>query len=717
MVRLVKPQENVIQSRSGISLGAAQAPGLAQAQAGAAVERLGAQYFEEAKQANQTIEYSNAMTKATEEYTKASRDRMSRAVDENGNPNYQSLVSDVANIGADVRNKIGSTIIDPDVRRRFDLEFNKFDSNQQLQAFSAARKHQIEFGRASLYNSMNTRENAALAVNPQQLGFYEDQNRKELASALASGLISPVEHARMAESFRTKVRVGSWRNLVDGAAAPSSTETDPYGSSVERLQKLQTELASDESGATGLNTEERNKLIEYTDAKIRSVKKQEELARAEHNKVLKQQVELNMLRAKGAIDEGTMDDAQLLAMKESLGAAPHEQEMNYEKLRQRLVSKQTRVLKTDNTISDMTDAVARGQDLEASYSNSQLNDLYRDTVKNLTDPQSGEQPDLMTVSKAVSQHKASYKPLMDRYSNVARFGKGEQLFEAVRAFEALRTENPQAINKMNNDDQAFLIAMENRLETTDTDPDVIVQTLRDQIYNRKEPIINARLKEFNKNKKFSEDKLASTIKNTFDTNRFLGFIDLPGGEPELSSGVVQQVQSLVRDGYVRTGNEDDAMKYAEHQLRTKAAVTQINGANSLMFNPPELMFPDLQSVELEAALHEDLAAVMGPEFDPSTVEIASFSGTRGIIDKKTNREVVSYMMFTRGPFGEEQILLQPNGAPMLWEVDADAIRSKLTLKELDARINEIQQKKETYRKNREQLQTPASPLDTTKTIR
>jgi len=284
MVKLVQPQENVIQSRAQIGAGAAQAPGLAQAQAGRSVEQLGQQYFQEARQADQTITYSNAMTQATEEYTLRSKERMSRPTDENGVPNYSSLVEDVGAIGQEIKNSIGATIIDPEVRRRFELEFNRFDSNQRIQAFSAARKHQINYGRASLHQNLDKRIEAAVEVNPDQLAFYEDQTRKELATALNSGLISKLTHDSLADNFRKQVRVNSWRGQL---------ESD--------LEGTLKQLSDNKASALGLKLTEQNKLISEGQRLLRARQKAEN----DRIKMVRQETEAAFDQANDFIKEGT----------------------------------------------------------------------------------------------------------------------------------------------------------------------------------------------------------------------------------------------------------------------------------------------------------------------------------------------------------------------------------------------------------------------------
>jgi hypothetical protein len=325
----------------------------------------------------------------------------------------------------------------------------------------------------------------------------------------------------------------------------------------------------------------------------------------------------------------------------------------------------------------------------------------------------------MDKAQAVAEHKTSYKPLMQEMGNTARFGSTEDIVKTVQSFEIMRETNRHSLANMNKDDIAFITAVENRMETTNDPLDEIVSNIREQVYNKKDPEVRERLSKFSKDKSVSLDRIEDVLKNQFDSNK-LGFIDLPGGEPDLAEGVAVHAQNLIRDGYVKTGNLDDAKAYAEQQFELTAKVNQINGANTLMVNAPTAVFPEFSTAELQTDLHASLRESMGKDFDVESVEIVSYAGTRGIRDSRTGREIVNYMVITRGPFGEEEIVQGEDG-PLMWAVDDQALRANLTKEALADRIEQIAADKKIYTerkaKQKERQENPLSSISDIKSIR
>lgn len=250
MVKLFKPQENVIQSRAGISGSAAQAPGIAQASAGQEVEALGKQYFQEAKRANQATMLSNALTGAKEEYMTNANERMSQSVDENGMPTHEQMISDVGTIGEEARKNASMFIADPEVRAQFDMAFNQFDTQQKIQAFSAARKQSSSWRLAS-YNENKDKWRESAATDPTKVNSAHSDGQLHLDRLLAAGDLSPAQHQDESTKLRSELYTTAWS---------ASIGNDPTGA----RDRLEGSTAS----ALGLKESERQHYLNVAEAAV-----------------------------------------------------------------------------------------------------------------------------------------------------------------------------------------------------------------------------------------------------------------------------------------------------------------------------------------------------------------------------------------------------------------------------------------------------------------
>ena len=230
MVNIVRSNQNPSLGRAGISTSAASQSGAAAigqavessgpaiansaaainnsiAQFGAAVEAEGAKLFAESKRSHQSALLLDKMAGATEAFTAARIERSKKAVDENGNPTFGTLVQDVGSIGNKLMEDATKTIIDPEVAEQFRMQFGNFVANQKVTALREAAAQQVDFSRATLNKGLHSLTNQATADTYDQVGTYDNMGRAALDDALASGTISAVEHDKMSRGFSNQIRV------------------------------------------------------------------------------------------------------------------------------------------------------------------------------------------------------------------------------------------------------------------------------------------------------------------------------------------------------------------------------------------------------------------------------------------------------------------------------------------------------------------------------
>jgi len=132
------------------------------------------------------------------------------------------------------------------------------------------------------------------------------------------------------------------------------------------------------------------------------------------------------------------------------------------------------------------------------------------------------------------------------------------------------------------------------------------------------------------------------------------------------------------------------------QLRDIAGVSQVNSLNRAMFNPPEKVFPQFTSEQLEHNLRELVAEVKGPSFDAASLEIQSFSGTRGLFNN-AGQEIIQYMVYGRDEFGQQVPLEDNDGNTVKWVIDpAEVVEglSKAQQDRLEGNVEELKKKRE-----------------------
>jgi hypothetical protein len=659
MVKLVQPQENVIQSRAQIGAGAAQAPGLAQAQAGRSVEQLGQQYFQEARQADQTITYSNAMTQATEEYTMRAKERMSRPTDENGTPNYSSLVEDVGAIGKDIKNSIGSTIIDPEVRRRFELEFNRFDSNQRIQAFSAARKHQINYGRASLHQNMRKRQEAAVQVNPDQLGFYEDQTRKELATARDSGLISPAEHDSMVESFRSVVRKESYRNMI---------KADPA--------KVRAELNFNEAAELGLKPREQEQLLREAEGAIedaqREAIKQERAAEKARADAVSQKVtsfKVAYAEQEAGIAAAGPSLQDLEAVRPEIG------EENYLKLLKEHLRVQKKESREGGALGKLSDAISRGEDVSTFASKTV--DQHLDRTVQAFEQGKGEPATLQEIAGIASGYGRQVRSFAKKMNSSLLEGSLDQAQDALSAYTASRDHKSKALegNAFTNKAEEVGEYAELLIERGGVQPQEAIEIARQRVLSKKDDVAKALRQEFNKIKRFKGTNIKETLQDELDLETFFFNDDI-----EIPTDVLNTYRTFLQEAYVSTGGEinfftdDAAVKIANARMQKTHGITEVGGKKAFMFAPPEKEFPNIDPSTMTQQLHNDVAPILPEGVDVSQVSIFADETTKGnfiTTDLGQRAEIVSYgVQYTKTLADGSQIELPvvnpQTGEPVAW---------------------------------------------------
>lgn len=269
------------QAEGSIPIGAAIAPALANIDLGQTVSRIGSQttqigvgileadnaFKRAVQEADNTAVYANSINQATIEYQNLFQERINQVVDDEGNPTFSTLQSDVAQIGVDVLDNFLNQIESPEVRAQFTNNFQAYTGNQQIGSIGIARDQQMSFINESVSNSVAELGTRAGAATQQDRVFFDRQVEQILNSATANGAMTPEQRFRAADSYRKEVATAIIRNEInqnpqDAFDRVSSTPAPELGlTELERLSlqaEAQTALTRHLKAEDGLDKEQNN---------------------------------------------------------------------------------------------------------------------------------------------------------------------------------------------------------------------------------------------------------------------------------------------------------------------------------------------------------------------------------------------------------------------------------------------------------------------------
>ena len=250
--------------------------------------------FEAAAQAaDNTAVYANSINKATIDYQNLFQERINQSVDEDGNPTFSTLQDDVAEIGNTVLNDYLNNIDDPEVRAKFEQNFNAYTGNQQIASISIARNQQLSFISESVSQSVSELGTRAGASNEQDMLFFKNQAQAILDSAVMSGAMTPEQRFNAEDSFRKEVATARIRNSIN---------EDSFAT----LDTLQNSLAEE----LGLTELERLSLQnEAQTAVTREIRAQEALLKEQDNYIKEQLRDFDrIISLGGQIPEESIDN-------------------------------------------------------------------------------------------------------------------------------------------------------------------------------------------------------------------------------------------------------------------------------------------------------------------------------------------------------------------------------------------------------------------------
>lgn len=523
---------------------------------GADLVRESQQYFNQARDAIDNSLATTAYSKASIEYADAINNRMMQQTDENGMPTFESLGDDIAKIGDDIGSKYGSMLVSPGAASRFNESFKGLRTQHEISALSAARQQQMDFGRASLNQGIDTTTNNAIGGDPSQTNFHVTNGNRMIDEAVRGGLITAQEAQKLKEGMHKGIVSG--QAFIANSQNPEAVKAEldkgnTFGLDPVELQKFK----NDNANAIRVKTERAQKL-----------QKEKESMLAKQQLAIQKELELGMVQ--GTVGPNEIEQAY------ANGQVSHNQRtdmlISWEKSRASGNNKQ----QVRNEIT----ANINAKDPLNEFTSEQINDHYRNAVAVGSLDQNGQPTKKLTLldkAEIASTYLAPVTDLGKEINTAILSGSDQDVIQAVSAMDALEKKNPVAISQGVSSQGMAIAAIVSMNRYTNTPIERIVKEAREQVLNKDQSVYELRDKTFTQVENFKPENIDKTILDATDPGVFVSQAD------KLDSEYKPILYGLLREGFKQTGSEAGALAYFKKSTSSTFGISHFNQKQSLGF--------------------------------------------------------------------------------------------------------------------------------------
>jgi hypothetical protein len=590
-------------------------------------------------------EVNSLMAKSRAELGSAVQQRIAQPLDDQGNPNFSSLVPDVQTAGEQIFAQNSANIQDPAVKRQYELQFKNEIKGAQIKAKGLARQQQLQFMEQSFRAEHESLVQSA-SVDPFRApeSFMREYQQK-VDAGVTLGLFTQEQRNGMLETFRSDVSRAQFNALIelDPAAAESILINNP-----------------ERTGLKGAELEEASKLV---DAKIRDIESQQRIEA--RNKEAKDEAQRKIVAQDlvNRIESGEAGQADILRAKDLIN--PQE----IVQAERKLAETKKKNLKADKDHKKLLQRVTNGDNL-ADFTPGQIQKSYSKVIDQMRIQfgiNEGERMPLSLKASVARVFKGRINSLEQELEHALQSGGMDDAVESLNAYRILSQENPEFTSFLHqNKDKAGDIANYalTLVDKTDVPEQAAIQRARGAILNADDVERNARGRKFGQIKDFKAANIGEVAREELGGDPLFGF------DRRLAPGVVDTFHDLARESYINSGDKDAAIKSARNQMQANYGETEFNGGRLIMFAPPEKMFPGVPAEVLKGRLDADLKSLF-PQIDTDKVEIVSDDVTR------IKKGFISYGLQIRDANGNPVPLINPEtGQLVRWiENPSEVVRS------------------------------------------
>lgn len=671
MATIPLPQDSIARASARASAGRT---GEMAAQIGGQEIDMGFEYIKKATDAYQSTVYNKVLTEEQEELQRKIDERKQQAFDEEGNPTYGTLESDINGYIEESRKRAMSKIIDPRVRDKFDQSFANFSASQAKMARGESRKQFIDWSRAQ-YNDNAERYSAlAISADPEMVEKHIADFKEMNDEMLFNGVISAQEHQAKESLFRSNTSTERFRNEYQSASSATEQQfkelavlldkglisEDDFAKRKEEIdtatnksiETLQAELRQDEN----ISEQTKDKLAREIELSFGGIDSEVVKTVQELNKQKKQQITLTKLEAEVDIAAGTMKRDELQRISSSLKEQGFEGykaalqiEKQYEISEQRGFAKRA----SDNTVASYVNSK---QPIPQNIPTRAVNDYFiaqaeavgAQSIKDLT-------PIAKDYYREVPMVRGTFKAILHDSSTE------EQLMEGVQAFNDLkRGGNTMPIGGSDSE-----LAIDYEMMSQYVDMNIPAKMAFELINNNKQMLKSERdvLTQGFQEKFFEKDRVKQVLDDAIDYKSIMPF-----SSAELDDITYAKITDIVRNVYMNSGGDMDLTTSAASEIlkSTSIGVTNIGaGGDRVMIDAPEKVLNNVTSDTVKAIYNKEVGALLeGTDLAPDDITIDRHMDAFGPLQfDNSGTQIQQYIL--KKPNGQP---LYKDGVPQVWRL-------------------------------------------------
>ena len=597
--------------------------------------------------------FTEKLNQANLTFAQQAQGRLTQIKDSDGNPTFNTLPKDIGNIGKAIRDDIGKTIPNPNVRQRFNHSFDRHVGNQQIRSLSEQRRQQLQYIQSNLSTGVQSLVTQAGADDPANRNYYMNQIDNIVQQAQNNGAITPNQAAGLTNGARRQILFNMYNNIIDQNPAD--------GASI---------LSQNSAADLGMDDQQHQNLQDIARAALRDVDtdaQQKQTSDANVNDEIKN---LTASQMQIGIDGNTIGEKDIVIAKSN----GHITDTQFESLLRSHKKVSNARLREAKRLADISTSIKNNEPL-TQYKPSDVSKHFKRRIDLQT--QNGQPPNLLQKAGIAAQYNGPVKPMVTEIQFGLKNGNTQQGIEALRAYEFLKEKRPVTISGLDRDSQAIAASAAELLQHTNLSEADAFNQAKSDVLNRDDEVVKLRRTKFRKEPAYKPENLNETI------NELLGRDNLIGGT-FVSDQDALTIKGLLEDAYTRTGDMDKANRMVQAQLQNTFGESGVNkkssflvDKNQIMFAPPELA-TGIPSDKLRTQLENDVASVLPEGVTSDDVVIKSDSLTR------QPNAPLSYTVMYRDRFGVERFLTDDQGNNFRWSPDPKAIMEK----DRQARIDE-----------------------------
>lgn len=655
MVKIIRPEpagsEGISQRVQSQGIQGSIQEAEAHRQFGQQVEAIGQKYLAETAASMQAATLNNAVTNSTLEFNKRAQARFDQRVDEDGNPNFNTISSDINSIGNEIRQNALANIRDPEVRAQFEAQFSEALANKQLQANKVMRNQHLDFATASMNENMQTLIQAAAEDDPNNVEQYVNQISDMLDDGVQSGILSFQQASQSRQAAVESIRVNALNKGISDS---------PHAA----LRSLNATKGSE----LGITEESRLKLVRVAEKEVAAREAAVARAKAEAEKVARaaeaaQVGELELAMAKGEDVSGTIEQLWLDA------SISHKS----------YISLQKQQLKVNATIDKniaTSMSIRRSNANNAPYDPSvSQKDVNRDFIEY---SQMMGAETLAQKAKLSGEYNIKIDPFVSEVSFNLQRGDLANADDTMAAYEMMVASDSPSLGALSKTD-VLIASMASRFSLANNIPnDRAMEMARETVLQSTEEQ-RATFGELYKNvDEFKQEGVKQLLDDEFQT-----FFN---GYDRIDPDVILGVQQLARGNYTATlGDVESTQKATIANMKNFTGVSGVGGTRTLMTLPPEKVFQLKDSFSVKQ-MNQQLAAEVAPLLPQGIsfedVELVTDDITKARVTGRVSPEArlnPSWAIYVRNPeTGVRTRLEDANGGNARWTPDLKAIQAAAT---------------------------------------